>query len=332
MSKFISSPSELIEEGKRKNTTWVFLAGPIQGVHDWQRNDIPDLGPDITLVCPRALVRPESWESQVNWETEALRISDFVLFWVPPEEEHVEGRDYAQTTKIELIENLVRGKNIVAGIHPSIHTRRYLAYKYKSYTGREIHDNLRDTVKELQEMIKKRKSGTFFTSDTHFGSLRALELSKRPFDSVSEMDWTMIERWNKVVTPDSQVIHLGDFGNYSYLKYLNGDITIFQGNYEEEGKDEVKIYPSQDVTFIDEPRQLISVDGINLWAGHKPLDVKPACGEISGIFGHIHGRQKIKSWGIDVGVDGNNFTPMSLEDIKFYLEAIKKHYDSEVWS
>ena len=36
----------------------------------------------------------------------------------------------------------------------------------------------------------------FFTSDTHFGQERALTLSMRPFDSVDEMDITIIKNIN----------------------------------------------------------------------------------------------------------------------------------------
>ena len=51
------------------------------------------------------------------------------------------------------------------------------------------------------------------------------------------------------------------------------------------------------------------------------------------IFGHIHGKQKIKTFGVDAGVDANNFKPISIEEIDFYLNAIKKdYYDEEVWS
>ena len=50
-------------------------------------------------------------------------------------------------------------------------------------------------------------------------------------------------------------------------------------------------------------------------------------------FGDIHGRQKVKSWdGYDVGVDSNNFTPVSRDDLFFYFNAIEKgYYDQDVW-
>lgn len=83
MSKFIQAPESIIP-GKRKDSVFVFLAGPIQGVHDWQREDIPDLGEGIIVISPRrAELTPNfNWEEQVAWETVALRVSDYVLFWV----------------------------------------------------------------------------------------------------------------------------------------------------------------------------------------------------------------------------------------------------------
>lgn len=70
----------------------------------------------------------------------------------------------------------------------------------------------------------------WFTSDTHFRSERTLQLSKRPFNSVEEMDQTMINNWNKVVSEHDIVFHLGDFGNYEVSKRLNGNIILIFGN------------------------------------------------------------------------------------------------------
>ena len=41
---------------------------------------------------------------------------------------------------------------------------------------------------------------------------------------------------------------------------------------------------------------------------------------------------KVKKFGIDVGVDANNYEPMSLADVRFYINAIDKgYYDDDVW-
>ena len=50
----------------------------------------------------------------------------------------------------------------------------------------------------------------FFTADTHFGDHRTINIQKRPFASVGEMDAVLIERWNAMVGPDDIVWHLGD--------------------------------------------------------------------------------------------------------------------------
>ena len=66
----------------------------------------------------------------------------------------------------------------------------------------------------------------YFTSDTHFGSQRTLELSKRPFANVGEMDFALMTNWNKTVSQEDVVYHLGDFGNYNMAQYLNGTKKI----------------------------------------------------------------------------------------------------------
>lgn len=246
------------------------------------------------------------------------------------------------------MENLVRGKNIVLGIHPEVHTRRYLVEKFKAYTGRDVHSDLPGCLKELREMIDSRnqKKETWFTSDTHFGSQRTLELSKRPFLGIEEMNWTMVERWNKVVSPESEVIHLGDFGDYKWARYLNGKIKLLYGNYErKEGEDIPRnSLESYNVTVLKPNILALKVRGFNedpnfkLILGHEPTNVLRYLNEHDSddgawaVFGHIHGRQRIKKFGVDVGVDCNNFYPMSLQDLKFYFNAINKHYDEEVWS
>lgn len=50
------------------------------------------------------------------------------------------------------------------------------------------------------------------------------------------------------------------------------------------------------------------------------------------LFGHIHGRQMIKRFGLDVGVDVHGFAPMSAEEVEFFLNALEKgYYDAEVF-
>lgn len=49
------------------------------------------------------------------------------------------------------------------------------------------------------------------------------------------------------------------------------------------------------------------------------------------LFGHIHGRQLVKKYGLDVGVDGHHFYPIDTETVLFYRNAIVNHYDENVF-
>ena len=304
----------------------IFLAGPIQGAPDWQHS-IPKI-PGVRWISPRRDNYDNfDYDEQTSWETIGLRISDAVLFWIPAPKENIEGRGYGQTTRIEFGESLARGKKIFIGIYPEYNGRKYFQNKLQEYSGPELHESLEEVIEEIKAWTETRKPGLFFTSDTHFSSKRALELSRRPFSSVSEMDWTMIERWNRVVPPNSTIYHLGDFGDSWPLRYLNGNIKFIAGNYEKDGKSE---FP-EGVEVMGDIWNT-KVGETSIWMAHEPLKLKEKPG--LKLFGHIHGRQMIKSWdGLDVGVDCHNYTPCSVDDIMFFWNAmVKGYYDNEVWS
>lgn len=172
---------------------------------------------------------------------------------------------------------------------------------------------------------------TFFTADTHFGSDRTLSLSKRPFSSVKEMDDELIHLWNFIVSKTDKIYHLGDFGNYEMAKYLNGEIILILGNYEIKDINEGKI-KKEDLTSIygfSEVYDNFRIPELNnIFATHCPLDCKK---DEFNIFGHIHGRQLCKRYGLDVGTDGHHFRPIDVGDVLFYKEAIEKYYDENVF-
>lgn len=79
----------------------------------------------------------------------------------------------------------------------------------------------------------------FFTGCTHFNHANIIKLANRPFATVGEMDWEMIERWNKVVDRNDRVYHLGDFGYVNrtlaehLLAQLNGQKILIHGNHDD---------------------------------------------------------------------------------------------------
>lgn len=324
----IKSPEHL---PKIKKDWYVFLAGPIQGAPEWQ-NTLPDL-PNVVYLSPRRSdYTGFNWDEQVAWENTSLRIADVVLFWIPAEVEHIEGRDYAQTTRTEIGEYLARGKKVIMGIYEGFPGRRYIATKFTQYGGKAVHNSLEGCVSELKEYIGEHKHQIWFTSDTHFGSQRTLELSCRPFKTTEEMDWAMIQKWNDKVKPGDKVYHLGDIGELWPLQYLNGDITLILGNYErkldDQGMNDFLTHPKLKVESSDEIQEFFLYHEPTI--GLKKMKAESSCDWL--LFGHIHGRQKIKKFGIDVGVDCNNFAPISIDEVRFYTNAISKgYYDEDVW-
>ena len=51
----------------------------------------------------------------------------------------------------------------------------------------------------------------YFSSDHHFFHANVIRYCNRPFGSVQEMNEALILNWNKTVTNDDIVYHLGDF-------------------------------------------------------------------------------------------------------------------------
>lgn len=170
----------------------------------------------------------------------------------------------------------------------------------------------------------------FFTSDTHFASDRTLTLSKRPFSSTKEMDNKIINNWNKLINNDNIIYHLGDFGDEHIIKYLNGNIKLLPGNYDNDMIDKL----SSNCEIIKDG-QILNFDfakNINFKLVHKPLITEHVCKKLFFLFGHIHKLQMAKRNGLNVGVDCHNFSPIDLDVISFYYNAIINHYDENVFT
>lgn len=78
----------------------------------------------------------------------------------------------------------------------------------------------------------------YYISDLHFGHARVIDMDKRPFASIEEMDATLISRWNERVAENDDVYIVGDFAyrnGYSaswYLRRLKGKKHLLIGNHD----------------------------------------------------------------------------------------------------
>jgi len=324
------------------NKNSIFLAGPTYRISEttpwtppsWRGDAVTfltEMGFDGDVFVPewRDNKKPVDWtySRQVNWEDDNLKRAKIILFWIPRDMVSLPGL----TTNVEFGEWMKSGK-VVAGAPPTAENIRYIRDK-ASRNGIPWSETMEGCVKNALEMLNKQNGDAthiWFTSDTHFGHARTLELSKRPFMDVFEMDWSMVANWNRLVGDEDSVYHLGDFGDPYYLKHLKGKYIYFlPGNYDKPDileamkKDErVRIIPNNTGIILNDSK---------FYLIHEPefgdaADPKPFY-----LYGHIHKLQMIKRNGLNVGVDCHHFKPINKDTVLFYENAILNHYDKNAF-
>ena len=160
---------------------------------------------------------------------------------------------------------------------------------------------------------------TFFTADLHLSHTNIIKYCNRPFSGVKEMNETIINNWNEEVGKDDLVYMLGDFGfgNLSnMLIQLHGRIVMITGSHDKSIKQNKTrfefISPLLNIEIEKQPVTLCHY-AMRVWhrshfnAWH--------------LYGHSHGKlnPEGKSW--DVGVDNNNFRPLSWGEIKEIMKV-----------
>jgi len=171
----------------------------------------------------------------------------------------------------------------------------------------------------------------YFTSDPHYFHKNVIKYEDRPFDSVEEMNETMINNWNSVVDPKDTVYLLGDFAFVNkrhemedIVKKLNGHIHWIRGNHD-------KIKNVKGFAWEGSYKE-VSHGGRKFVLSHYPFASwsRMHHGSIN-CHGHCHGNlpnlsQLIKKYTgmdlrtpellrFDVGVDCFDFFPVSADKI-----------------
>ena len=177
----------------------------------------------------------------------------------------------------------------------------------------------------------------YFTSDHHFGHTNILTYTNRPYKNVYEMDEDLIQRWNSVVSADDLVYYLGDFsmspnaiprvlprlnGKEKHLLFGNHD-KVFKKNpdwtakYLEWGFSSIQdeLYDTFGTDYLFRMNHF-PYRGEDRSYTEKYLDRRPLKGDEDYLLcGHVHIHFKTKDNMINVGVDVNNYTPISIQTI-----------------
>lgn len=167
----------------------------------------------------------------------------------------------------------------------------------------------------------------FFTSDLHFFHEGSIGHCQRPFRNVSEMNEGLIRNWNSVVPQNGNVFVLGDMfykkGSFQecqrIMERLKGRKWLVAGNHDLFTRDEYLQLGFQDARDYLE----LSFGWRRVVLSHYPLL------EWNGFYrgawhlhGHLHGKGSHFSFRVlDVGVDANNYIPISWHQVERQLES-----------
>ena len=186
----------------------------------------------------------------------------------------------------------------------------------------------------------------FFTSDLHFGHENIIRFVGRPFRDLKEMHEALIANWNETVPDDGIVFNLGDVclgGSYVWhhnLEQLRGTQYLIMGNHDYKNYRESYSKYFQMVS----QQMYIYVDGVSIYLNHHPfLCFGGAYNKehnVWNLFGHVHSGpgssngkdhnrlQYLAPTQYDVGVDNNNFRPVSFWEVKEIIEKQVKEAEN----
>lgn len=161
----------------------------------------------------------------------------------------------------------------------------------------------------------------YVLSDIHFGHKNVLEYSGRPFNTIEEMNETIIKNIVEIDSPETHLIILGDCAmakgfelSNSFFRSLDSKTYLVMGNHDLSGSGHIRVEGFDVVT----PLMGMTVPGkeTRLVLTHYPL----CCVNISAmrminVHGHEHQNNAHSNKHINVSVDQIDFTPVKLSDI-----------------
>lgn len=198
--------------------------------------------------------------------------------------------------------------------------------------------------------LKSSEVNTWFTSDLHLNHSKIIEYCNRPFSSVEEMNESLINNWNSIVKPNDIVFCLGDIalgGSTAWntlIPRLNGKIHLILGNHDVKNWKE-----SYRNLFESVSEQLtIEIDKKTFILTHFPLLCYHGTWgtemNIWNLIGHVHTLRSNNSGKdferlqylfptqYDVGVDFNNYTPISFQEVKEKIDfQVKNNVNMLYW-
>ena len=190
-----------------------------------------------------------------------------------------------------------------------------------------------NSIKPLK--LDSSKQGIWFTSDLHFGHKNIIKFCNRPWETTEKMDEALIANWNSVVEEKDIVFDLGDFAfatngrRKELIQRLNGKHYLILGNHD------VTRWPGDGIMKLFdrvEQQMVIYIDNRCIYLNHYPYlcyggSWKNPEHAVWQLYGHVHTCPSSNGaddkriiykfpFQYDVGVDNNNYIPISWKQVK----------------
>jgi calcineurin-like phosphoesterase family protein len=194
----------------------------------------------------------------------------------------------------------------------------------------------------MKTLKLKEGQKLWFTSDTHFSHANICSATtqwsdpstSRKFDALEQMDDILVQNINDLVSENDILFHLGDwsFGGFENIKKFRErlvckNIHIITGNHDhhiERNKEDIQSIFSSVNKYLEMNVRGGGIDA-NLVLMHFPI---ASWNNMSKGFIHLHGHVHLpkdvrigKGKTMDVGVDGNDFKPISLDEVLKIMKA-----------
>lgn len=182
--------------------------------------------------------------------------------------------------------------------------------------------------------LKFTDQNIFFTADTHYHhpnivgpSISTWKSGFRNFNTIEQMDDTLVSNLNEIVPEDAILFHLGDFAwgdrNVDWFRKRINCKTIYLilGNHDKEIRKKeklqslfTKVFEFGAEIFINDTRFVLCHYAMKVWN-------QWAKGSIH-LYGHSYGNLPASGRSKDIGLDTNNFYPYSHLEIVKEMESI----------
>lgn len=164
----------------------------------------------------------------------------------------------------------------------------------------------------------------WFISDTHFSHKNIIKYAGRPYETIEEMNKSLIENWNQCVAAEDHVFFLGDFGLgdvehlHSICSQLRGHKICIRGNHDRNASYMMRV----GFNLVLESA-FLKIGQHNVELIHIPSNLPPSHFQL---HGHVHDKRKNKIIfnQLNLCVEAWNYKPVPEKTIISLLDKASK--------